>query len=456
MVWKTNFQIKKVTCNTLFYLVYPHPSVGSEKRWLKMEQFNIDKKPWLSILIHSDSINNPEEISTFIELNNTEYVEIDVTPTDNQELLKLYSKKSIQVPTYDTGNGHIVMKYDNGFKNARFLFPSKDDYLSHCSSKLTAEDIIFSSSYDFFITDLIDPYFKKRKIKNAQSIEYVKNIIRIIFSNNNIYLYRPNFKINEGYYYLMRFKTIFSCYQDPWSIIVHSRDENKKVFDNMASLSTRLVFICKAYEKTAYFTLLKVNNDTFDNLLYHLGYFIMLCTGAFDDLAWIIMNLYEIRLSRMQIALKQKKFKDKIEMKNPTLFKLLNNEDFITKLESFYPIRDALQHRNFLSGYTVHGGNETSHMIYLDPEAAKSIDDKYLRNFHDGNNETISISPRNLIEIMYERVISIVHQVYACIDWDYYKNKLPDEDKKKVIASTEKFKQGIGDFFDFPGNPMYI
>ncbi len=422
----------------------------------KMINFDIKKKPWFSILLHSDSFLNSSEISTFIELNYTEYVEIDVTPTDNIELIEFYKKNNIEIPVYDRNHGFIVMKYKNGVQKASSFYSNKDDYLLKCSSSLTIEDIIFSSSYDYFVTNLTDSYFKKRKIKNAYSLEDVKNDIRIIFSNNKIFLYRHNYKINEGYYYLMRFKKLFSCYQEPWEIIVSSRNENELIFKNMASLSTRLTFICMAYEKAAYFTKLKINHDTFDYTLYHLGFFIMLCTGAFDDLAWMINNIHDLSLHKLQIVLKKNKFKNKVKSKNEKLYDLLNDKYFVTILESFYPIRDSLQHRNFLSGYTLHSGSEISHMIYLDSESASSIDQQYLKKHNHANDEVISIAPKDLLEIMNYRVVTIINSVYECIDWNQYKDKLTNENKEKVRVSTEKFKKGVGHFFNFTGDPMYI
>ncbi len=71
-------------------------------------------------------------------------------------------------------------------------------------------------------------------------------------------------------------------------VSVHACGINEKIMNQFYSLSQRLEFICRGTDKVSYFSLKYANNHTQNNALYHLGYLIMLITGAFDDLAWIL------------------------------------------------------------------------------------------------------------------------------------------------------------------------
>jgi site-specific DNA-adenine methylase len=82
-------------------------------------------------------------------------------------------------------------------------------------------------------------------------------------------------------YYHLRTNRLFPFIQKPWSTIVYSGNKYKEIRDNMSSLMTRISFLLKSYEKTAYSAYFDFENSSFDDILYNLGYFIMLCTGSF-------------------------------------------------------------------------------------------------------------------------------------------------------------------------------
>ncbi|GAF92342.1 unnamed protein product, partial [marine sediment metagenome] len=227
-----------------------------------LPKIDFKQRPWLKILIHSASIVDIREISSFLELNLTDYIDIDVTPSVNKELTKIFTRNKTDVPEYHIEDGNIAMYYDYGFKNAQFYSDHFEEIITKCKSKVTNDDLLMSKRYDFFIVDESDALHHENPVTNLSTVESVKKFLRIIFSNNGIFLYRHNQFLDEGWYYLIRFKTVFKCYQEPWSIIVYLRDKYPQVYQSMGSLSTRLNFIIRAYEKVGYFALDLDNVDS--------------------------------------------------------------------------------------------------------------------------------------------------------------------------------------------------
>ncbi len=115
-----------------------------------LPKIDFEQSPWLKILIHSDSIVDIREISSFLELNLTEYIDIDVTPSVNEELIQILAQNNIDVPRYDVKEGNIAMRYHIGFKNAQSYSNRYDWIFSKYQSSVNNEDLLMSQGYDFF------------------------------------------------------------------------------------------------------------------------------------------------------------------------------------------------------------------------------------------------------------------------------------------------------------------
>ncbi len=100
---------------------------------------------------------------------------------------------------------------------------------------------------------------------------------------------------------------MFYTYQKLWSIAVKSNMVNGevKIFEMSSSLSTRLEYYVRTYDKFCIECLKTSNNDTSVYMHYYFNYMIILITGTFDNLAWIISELYDLKLNRMKIVLKK-------------------------------------------------------------------------------------------------------------------------------------------------------
>jgi hypothetical protein len=106
---------------------------------------------------------------------------------------------------------------------------------------------------------------------------------RLLMVNNGIFEVVPGFSLNEGLYYLYRTRSLFPAGDLAWSTAVYGSKNGmlEKVFEQLNSLGHRISFLCRAEDRGCYFALKSPNNDTEANILYHLGYFVMLATGMF-------------------------------------------------------------------------------------------------------------------------------------------------------------------------------
>jgi len=404
---------------------------------------DFDSRPWLKILVHTDSIADIHQISAFLELNLTEYIEIDVTPTKDTELIKILTQNKIDVPEYYIEDDHIAMRYHNGFKNAQSYSNRYDRIFSKYQSSVSNEDLLMSRRYDFFIIDESDPLHNEKTLSNLATFCSVKKYLRIIFSNRGIFLHLHNQHLGEGWYYQIRANKIFKCCKEYWSISVRLKDKYPSINRSMGSLWIRFNFLLRAYEKVAYYALDLGHDDSHNNVLYHLGFFILLCTGAFDELAWIANDLYGFKLDKRKVGLRQPDFHKKLRRYKSAIADLLLEDKFMNMVNSFYPIRDSLQHRNYLSSYSLSSEGGSSQMIYLD-EASASLLMPYVKlremTSHENNEEKIqySIHPGVLIEHLMDSFTEIITRYVEALNWDDLKTQLSETDLKAVEASLEE------------------
>ncbi len=425
------------------------------------QTIDFKKRPWLKILIHSDSIVDISEISNFLELNLTEYVEIDVTPTVDTKLIAIFTQNNIDVPRYSIDNGNIAMCYERGFSNAQSYSTRFERILSKSESVVTNEDLLMSERYNYFVVGESDPLHQEKPIANLAAICDVKKILQIVFSNKGIFLHRPNQSIDEGWYYMVRATKVFRCCKELWSISVHLKHRYPDINRTIGSLWKRFDFILRAYEKVAFHALGLDDADSHSHVLYHLGFFVMLCTGAFDEIAWIANYLYDLKLDRREIDLRYKTFRKSLRQNNSMLADLISERRIQKMIESFYPIRDSLQHRNYLSSYTLQSGAETSQMIYLDRESSACLEayvelEEIQHRIPDGSNSEYSVHPTKLIKYLIESFTHIITNYFEHLDWEKLKAELEADDRIILEETMEEFERDIDQYLLLGGKGMYF
>lgn len=227
----------------------------------------------------------------------------------------------------------------------------------------------------------------------------------------------------------------------------------------------RLEFICRAYDKVAFFSLKTADHDTQNNQLYHLAYFVMLITGVFDILAHIIKEFYNIRIDDPQsisLRILQRKgsikFHQTLLSRNAKLHNMLTAEDTQRDITAFYPIRDSLQHRELLRGIQYSNSSVNRKNVFeLSNEAAET-----LRKISGAStyiirwNEPCLLDPLLFITWAQRVLIGLVNGVLSSIDWDSACETLPSDIKSKIRESNQRFEQGVGKFLRWPEEPCYF
>ncbi|MBD8848402.1 hypothetical protein [Priestia megaterium] len=431
-------------------------------------------QPLLRIFIHSELLREKiltkdMTVSRLLKLGMFPFLQVICSPTDDlalQEKIQEYEGVLQTKYKFYSNNGRefytiVSQEFERtiAYGNEETL---KKEFYNSNSRRL---DFFAGKKFDYFIINSDNPILKNNKSKgNALNPEYSLELIRLLLINNRLFYINKNTTVNEGFYYLYRFKKIFHQYQEAWTIIVSAYSKSlitKELFEQFSSLSQRLEFACRSYDKLSFYDLKRANNDTQDNTLYHFSYFIMLITGIFDDLAWILKHLNRLNLSRMEIGLKvpvnktSTKFYNKLKQKNEKLCKYLMSQETQTKIKLFYPLRDTLQHRQFLHGVRYKNDNENiDKNLFIVPEGTVEL-------INSLSNDINEYGVINVITDYYldthvfalkalQVVAEIVNNTLSLMELDRIK-KLLDVKESKY---NEKIALEV--LFDWDSEPIYF
>jgi hypothetical protein len=434
--------------------------------------------PLMRFMLHSNSLSS--EILTkgspaqrLVKLNSFGEVEIMPLPVADDEIRKILNADGLALTEYSSDELSVALKASDG---------SIHDVISPFTKRLPENlwepiisdsgvvlaDLFASSICDYLVVGVTEPSLKCKVARdNIITAEHALELVRILLTAHNRYYVSTQLRVNEGFYYLYRFKRLFKEFQYAWTVATyaHGKGLSEKIHDYLDSLGGRLEFICSAYDKVAFFSLKTADHDVQNNQLYHLAYFVMLITGVFDNLAHIIKESYHIGIKgRMNVSLrisrddKPKKFYQEIQSKNAALYEFLTAPDTQRDINAFYPIRDSLQHRELLKGilYSRDSGMEKN-VFELSRETAES-----LKMISDALTYIVEWDPHCLLDPLpfikwaQEVTITLVNRVLSSIDWDSFCVTLPIDIQNKIHASNERFKQGVGQFLGWSKEPLYF
>ncbi len=102
------------------------------------------------------------------------------------------------------------------------------------------------------------------------------------------YRIRPNYTANRGAYYWLRLWNLVPAFQATWPYALFGRDNlrnSNEITDFMHNLYARIIGQMQASDQIGWLRYSPANNDTRDQMLNLLNYFIVLATGVFDSLA---------------------------------------------------------------------------------------------------------------------------------------------------------------------------
>lgn len=429
--------------------------------------------PLLRFLIHSESLASEvllpdKEAYRLVRLNNFKEIKVVPLPIANSKISDFYLSNGLILTEYSRHGESVNIKGSDGSIHG-VTVKAPDNIWDNIApdSPVTLADIFASNSYDYLVVRADDPILQKtnRISANIVTPEQALDITRVLMVSHGHYYVSPRTPpVDEGFYYLYRFKKLYKSYQRAWTIAVytHGKGLSEVSHDQLDSLSRRLEFLCRAYDKIAYYSQKTVNHDIQHNQLYHLTYFVMLCTGVFDNLAHIIKEFYKLKIAaRRNITLRSSlgiKFYEELKITNTSLYDFLSLASVQRQIEAFYPIRDSLQHRELFQVVQFSDASHSIHnksMIKLNEEASKKLIEEPTSS--DCIYPTRPFMDPLLFTIWAQGVlVNIVNSVLSLIDWDSRCEGLPEDIQNKIRESRRNLEQGVGNLLGWEEEPWYF
>ena len=235
----------------------------------------------------------------------------------------------------------IHLNTDNKKTDDEYSLLTEESILrGECSSELF--DYIVSDSAKANLIDCDVP---------VVSFSECREILRLKMAYCENYHVSEHFEIDEIMYYIYRHKKLFPSFQLFWSCSVKAQKLNwPDALDNRLDLMARCLDQCKisAYKK--------VGNNSIMQIKYHLSYLLLLITGTFDNLGWIINDLYKLELEKdrnghFNVDLKKKVFYDSLKEKSVAGYNIISDTLFQNRLDAIRELRDRVVHRDFMRVY---------------------------------------------------------------------------------------------------------
>jgi len=326
-----------------------------------------------------------EELKTLVQISSFSFLDL-MALAPEEDLAQRLEARGFEVGRLNLEGDNVILVTDHSssligarrtlesYQRAAAGAPSSSalEYLV-CNSPLSLDFLIGSEAA---ITGQPGEWCDQRYCTVSAFLER----LRLLCSAHQQFEVVPEYRVNEGFYYLYRRDLLFPEFRRTW---FYARDIAE---DRLAGLWTRLEFICRTADLAMVAALRTPNNDTDASCVFYLGYQYMLAAGVFDDLAALASTCYSLELPRKRITLRRWKGKSAIAVAvknhNSLLHDFLEEPATSGAIESFYPIRDRLQHREFPKTMgVITGADSRLPSLMLAPEVAlrdlaRSIDER--------------------------------------------------------------------------------
>ena len=308
-----------------------------------------DESRSIFILVHSKLlINDSEKLQYFFNAAKLNRIEICFTPFNQAET-------SIEIPEYVQFCKYLINSSDEQIWNT-VQFPTG----RHVSFGLRDKGISDQDCYDeiertlkridvrdfgFHYAVCSDEWKEQNDCKfSTISFSKCHEVIRLFLIANKDFSITNNFFIDEFTYYIYRKKVMFKCFQGFWSGAVSKGGE----LEWESALDERLELISLGMDKIRIESLKRQNNSSSMHLQYHMGYLLLLITGTFDNLAWIINNLYQLNLDKRNVDIIKREFIVAVNKRSGRLGKVLTDESIKNRVRAIRELRDRVVHRDFI------------------------------------------------------------------------------------------------------------
>jgi len=273
-----------------------------------------NQRPCLRLLLHSRSLGhqllaNDVHTSALLGLYHFDFIDLLITPTADLAVLRHLANCGVKCAQVECCNDYWILNEPNGQRGIGPI-QSNIDYTESVipKSHVTWLDFIMARNLeiDYFIVDPEDPFCDSNASRDTDvSPEEALARVRILAVNSGLFYVTPDFRVNEGFYFLYRFKKIFRSFQKAYTTTMFLETIPIAAREQLDSLAQRLEFICRAADNTSYYALKRANNDNQDRALYNAAFLVMLVTGIFDDLAWLIAHMYSMKINNLAMPFTQ-------------------------------------------------------------------------------------------------------------------------------------------------------
>lgn len=326
------------------------------------------EKTDISLLVHTQSYIGDDSVFRYLyNADKLEGINVSFMPVLGSDAPGVPAGKYIhdRVPN----RTFSIMKCPNCSGVVRIHNMPDSETTDEQYSKLTENSILkgqcASDLFDYVVTEFPAPDALDCEIP-VISYSECKEILRLRMVCCCDYHVSEHFKIDETFYYIYRHKYMFPAFQQFWSSCVeHQNLDWADALDNRLNLMARCLDQCKisAYKK--------VDNNSIMHIKYHLSYLLLLITGTFDNLAWLINNLYKMELEKgkggnFNIDLKKQAFFDALKEKSMNAYAIIADPLFQYRLDAIRELRDRIVHRDFLQAYRGGKANNKIESSYLE------------------------------------------------------------------------------------------
>lgn len=426
-----------------------------------------DKRPLLSIVVNTNSLrdrvlSDDREALALLALAEFDFLELLFTPTDDAELLEAFSKKGVECSRLvETNEGWVLAE-----KTRTHFLPQQQLHSGPIvqGSAVHVLDMILRGRINgLFVVDAADP-FMTSSVRRELDVDVNEALdrVRVLAANCHLFYVTPHLKVNEGFYYLYRFKTVFRAFQKAYAALGSNQ---------LDSLAQRLEFLCRAADRASYFALRRADNDNQDDALYHTAFLITLITGVFEDLAWFLKELYSIRikdnravsLRRLTNLDENALFFEQLEKANRGMHDYLLRKETQAKLGLFYPVRNQLHHGLFVRALrSVNPTKQTDKILFIIPEKTvlpmEELDGSDYRTIWKLSDTGLgtAVEPYPFVRRAVGITASIANELLGLIDWDKILSSMPVDARTRVELTSAEFDAGPGHFLGWGAEPIYF
>lgn len=310
------------------------------------------------------------------------------------------------------------------------------------------------------LTSGIDPYLFLADRWRLTDLDGLFTRLRLLLVKHGTLTGSPRMlAVSKTHYYRYRLFRLFPQYQRAW--IVASQPwigaSPEQVTDQLSSLGDRLEFVCRALDEGLIAALRTPNNDSDDELLYHLSVLVLLVSGAFDDLSWLATHFYGLPFTGQDVNIRHRDSRliRALSSASPDLSGFLLSEDARTCIEGIYPLRDRVQHREFLHASAWERSRVRMTSLIAVPlltlqrlsDCTSSPIVPFDQFGLDGSARYAD--PYWLLESIVKALVKVVNGMLPTFGWA---NRLSPNGE--VSETLRRFEKGPGAYLDLGGEPI--